>query len=161
MDVEQSRVRHRRLFKSARTAENERGKWVRGGVACCCMEEGKWERALGMAVSRAERRTWQAMASDHRAWCGSAIARTRESGGATRLIGGAWRQRGPVVSGGGMRERRSGQRSDGALIGGPGPHGAGPRFKFGFKPIQKYSNGSNEIQILPNFGWFKRYLHAL
>jgi hypothetical protein len=51
MDAEQSKVRHRRLFKSARTAENERGKWVRGGVACCRMEEGKWERALGMAVA--------------------------------------------------------------------------------------------------------------
>jgi hypothetical protein len=42
-----------------------------------------------------------------------------------------------------------------------GPHSVGARFKLGFKPIQKYSAGSNEIQIPPNFGWFKRYLPAL
>jgi hypothetical protein len=30
-----------------------------------------------------------------------------------------------------------------------------------FKPIQKYSNGSSEMQIPPNLGWFKRYLPAL
>jgi hypothetical protein len=30
-----------------------------------------------------------------------------------------------------------------------------------FKPIQNCSNGSNEIWIPPNFGWFKRYLPAL
>jgi hypothetical protein len=51
-----------------------------------------------------------------------------------------------------------GQRSDGALTDGPGPHSARVQFKLGFKPIQKYSNGSNEIWIPPNFGWFKRYL---
>jgi hypothetical protein len=27
----------------------------------------------------------------------------------------------------------------------PGPHNAGAWFKFGFKLMQKYSNGSNEI----------------
>jgi hypothetical protein len=42
-----------------------------------------------------------------------------------------------------------------------GPHSVGAWFKLGFKPIQKYSNGSNEIRIPPNFGWFKRYLPAL
>jgi hypothetical protein len=46
-----------------------------------------------------------------------------------------------------MKERRAGQRDDGTLAGGPGPHSAGARFKLNFKPIQKYSNGSNEIQI--------------
>jgi hypothetical protein len=30
-----------------------------------------------------------------------------------------------------------------------------------FKPTQKYSNGSNEIQIPLNFGGFKRYLTVL
>jgi hypothetical protein len=34
-------------------------------------------------------------------------------------------------------------------------------FKLSFKPIQKYSNGSNEIQIPKNFGGFKRYIPAL
>jgi hypothetical protein len=60
-----------------------------------------------------------------------------------------------------MWERRAGQCGDGVLTGGPGPHSAGARFKLGFKPIQKYSNGSNKIQIPPNFDWFKRYLPAL
>jgi hypothetical protein len=53
------------------------------------------------------------------------------------------------------------QRVDGALTGGPSPHNARARFKVGFKPIQKYSNGSKEIRIPPNFGWFKRYLPSL
>jgi hypothetical protein len=44
-----------------------------------------------------------------------------------------------------MRERIAGQRSNGALTGRLGPHSAGARFKLGFKPIQKYSNGSNKI----------------
>jgi hypothetical protein len=43
------------------------------------------------------------------------------------------------------RERREGQRGDGALIGGPGPHSVRARFKLSFKPVQKYSNSSNEI----------------
>jgi hypothetical protein len=60
-----------------------------------------------------------------------------------------------------MRGRRVGQRGDGELTGGPGPHSVRARFKLGFKPIQKYSNGSNEIRIPPNFGWFKRYLPML
>jgi hypothetical protein len=54
-----------------------------------------------------------------------------------------------------------GQCGDGALTDGPGPHSARAQFKLGFKPIQKYSNGSNEIRIPPNFGWFKRYLFPL
>jgi hypothetical protein len=49
----------------------------------------------------------------------------------------------------------------GVPTGGPGPHSAGARFKLGFKLIQKYSIGSNEIQIPLNFGLFKRYLPAL
>jgi hypothetical protein len=44
-----------------------------------------------------------------------------------------------------MRERRAWQRGDGALTGRPGPHSARARFKLGFKSIQKYSNGSNEV----------------
>jgi hypothetical protein len=39
--------------------------------------------------------------------------------------------------------------------------GGNRRFKLSFKPIQKYSNGSNEFWIPLNFGWFKRYLPAL
>jgi hypothetical protein len=57
-----------------------------------------------------------------------------------------------------MRERRAGQHGDGALTGGSGPHSTGARSKLDFIPIQKYSNGSKEIQIPLNFGWFKRYL---
>jgi hypothetical protein len=60
-----------------------------------------------------------------------------------------------------VRERRARQRGDGALTGGPGPHSAGARFKLSIKPIQKYSNSSNEIGIPPNFGWFKSYLPVL
>jgi hypothetical protein len=41
-------------------------------------------------------------------------------------------------------------------------HSAGQlSFKLGFKPIQKYSNGSNEIRIPPNLGGFERYIPAL
>jgi hypothetical protein len=58
-------------------------------------------------------------------------------------------------------ERNVRQRISGAPIGGPRPHSAGARFKLGFKPIQKYSNGSNGIQIPLNFGWFKRYIPVL
>jgi hypothetical protein len=59
----------------------------------------------------------------------------------------------------GVREiEKSGQRGDGVLIGGLGPHSAGAWLKLGFKPIQKYSN---EIRIPPNFGWFKRYFPKL
>jgi hypothetical protein len=58
-------------------------------------------------------------------------------------------------------ERKVRQHGSGASIGGPGLHSAGAWLKLSFKPIQKYSNGSNEIRIPPNFGWFKRYLLAL
>jgi hypothetical protein len=68
---------------------------------------------------------------------------------------------GPGGSGGDTCERGAGQHGDWALTGGPRRHSAGALFKLGFKLIQKYSNGSNEIQIPPNFGWLKRYIPAL
>jgi hypothetical protein len=42
-------------------------------------------------------------------------------------------------------ERRVRQCGGGAPTGGFGPHSAGVRFKLSSKPIQKYSNVSNEI----------------
>jgi hypothetical protein len=67
-------------------------------------------------------------------------------GDAVRLTGGAGRQRGPVVSDRVREEERNARQCDGgAPTGGPGPHSAGARFKLGFKPIKKYSNGSNKI----------------
>jgi hypothetical protein len=44
-----------------------------------------------------------------------------------------------------MEERKASQHGVGAPTGGPEPHSVGARFKLGFKPIQKYLNGSNEI----------------
>jgi hypothetical protein len=53
---------------------------------------------------------------------------------------------GLVVSDGVWEEERKARQCGGrAPTGGPGPHSAGARFKLGFKPIQKYSNDSNEI----------------
>jgi hypothetical protein len=67
-----------------------------------------------------------------------------------------------MVSGGVREEeRKARQCGGGAPTGVPGPHSAGAQFKLSFKPIQKYSNSLNEIQIPPNFDWFKRYIPAL
>jgi hypothetical protein len=56
--------------------------------------------------------------------------------GATRLIGGAGRQRDPVVSGGVREEeRRAGQQGGRALKGGPSQHSAGRRSLNGFNDI--------------------------
>jgi hypothetical protein len=74
------------------------------------------------------------------------------------LTGGAGRQRGPVVSGG-VRERvrkSKAVRQRGADRRAQQHSASRLSFKPGFKPIQKYSNSSNEIQIPPNFGCFKR-----
>jgi hypothetical protein len=98
---------------------------------------------------------------------GGAVMRTGES---TRGAGDAALHDGHAGPGGVeawwqrpgyARDRRVGQRGDGALTGGPRPHSGRARFKHGFKVIQKYSNGSNEIRIPPNFGWFRRYLPVL
>jgi hypothetical protein len=79
-----------------------------------------------------------------------------------RLTGAVGWLRGPVVSSGVREEeRRVRQRSGRAPTGGRRPHNVGAWFKLGFKSIQKYPNGSNEIRIPPKFGWFKRYLPTL
>jgi hypothetical protein len=84
---------------------------------------------------------------------GDATLRDRHAGPGG--VGARWQR--PAY----VRERREGQRSDGALTGGPGPHSVKVRFKLSFKLVQKYSNSSNEIRIPPNFGWFKRYISPL
>jgi hypothetical protein len=66
-------------------------------------------------------------------------------GAALLTCGAGWHRCPVAVDRVRERERGVGQCGDGALTGGPGPHSAGARFKFGFKPIQKYSNGSNKI----------------
>jgi hypothetical protein len=70
-----------------------------------------------------------------------------------RLTGGAGARRGSVAAAGvRKRERRVGQRGDGALTGGPRPHSAGARFKPGLKLVQKCSNDSNGFKNPTNFG---------
>jgi hypothetical protein len=54
--------------------------------------------------------------------------------------------------------RERGEWGSGALTCGPGQNSARRR---GLKPVQNYSNGSNEIQIPPNLDWFKRYIPLL
>jgi hypothetical protein len=129
-----------------------------GGSAQCHMEEGKWEKERGpwarWSTAQTTRSGWLRAARSEvaaRARGGGRPANRggwRGAGDAVRLTGGARCQWGLVVNGG-------------VPTGGPGPHSAGARFKLGFKLIQKYSIGSNEIQIPLNFGLFKRYLPAL
>jgi hypothetical protein len=166
VDAEQSGVRRRWLPQNGgRAGENMRGKW--GGRLGAALRKGNGrERAPGTAVDSTGWRTRPTMDPSCQAWAaallhkqGRAAARGRH--GAARLTCGAGWRRGPVAGPGYAREIRARQHGAGALTGGPRPHSAEARFKLSFKPIQKYSNGSNEIRIPPNFGLFKRYLLAL
>jgi hypothetical protein len=116
---------------------------------------GERERAPGAAVGSADRGVGMALSGtvgggsmrSQQRWAGkhgraAGCGRRR----AARLTGGAEWQRGPMVNGGVREEeRKARQCGGGAPTGGPGPHSVGARFEHDFKPIQKYSIGSNEI----------------
>jgi hypothetical protein len=158
VDAEQSGVRHRQLLQNGKCVrENKRGKCGEGGGSTRCrVEEGKQERE-GPGRDGRQRGPRARMAPSSTIRGDSTRSRRRRASEQGRAAGrrrhsAAWltcravRQRGPVVSDGVQEEERKvRQRGSRAPIGGPGPHNAVARFKLGFKPIQKYSNGSNEI----------------
>jgi hypothetical protein len=105
----------------------EEGKHEREGLG----RGGRQRRPQGRDGSEQHGRKQQHALEVEAGW------RTREGGGvrergATRLTGGAGRQRGPVVSTGCGRKREKRQHGGGALTGGPGPHSTRVWFKLGF-----------------------------
>jgi hypothetical protein len=96
MDVEQSRVRRRRLLQIGRRArENEREMGGRRLSAAWGREMGERERAPNMAVGSTGRRTWPTTASGRRACA------TRRCTNDMRGQVASW----PVGSARGTRER--------------------------------------------------------
>jgi hypothetical protein len=96
---------------------------------------------------------------------GGAVAQTRESGGAQATRRCATDRWGRVTMGHGSQRRGVGGRGVSEVAGyqqaGSAGTVPGSAVQTQFQTDSKYSNGSNEIRIPPNFGWFKRYLPAL
>jgi hypothetical protein len=104
------------------------------------------------------RQRWAA----HTSWHGESRMRTGEGSMDVtdrrgRGASGVWCQ----WRGAGGREKRGAARRRGTDIWAWPAQCRAARLKLGLKLVQNYSNGSNEIQIPPNFGWFKRYLPLL
>jgi hypothetical protein len=126
--------------RQTREGEQERAMGGGGGRVGAARRKENGREGPDAAVSSADRGVGMALGG---VGGGGSVRSWRRRAG--EQVGAGW-HRGLVVSGGVREEeRKARQRGGGAPTGGPRPHSVGAWFKLGFKSIQKYSNGSNEI----------------
>jgi hypothetical protein len=147
--AEQGGVRCWRLLQIGGCAgKNERGKWGRG-LPQCLMEERKRERQRERAPGAAIDSAGKGGGRQCPLAIGRKQGRATVRGDATRLTGGAGRQRGLVVSDRVQEEERKvRQCGSGAPTGGPGQHSTRARFKLGFKLIQNIQTVQMKFEFL-------------